>query len=243
MVWATKKLARQSVPDCGRSVPVVMAFDEVCPLCSSGGTYFFHRDTSSRHSNREYWRCRICALVFVPSGFHLARDAEKAQYDLHQNNPSDEGYRRFLNRLCDPLAARLEFGSRGLDFGSGPGPTLSVMLEERGHAMALYDPFYAPDSKVLAQQYDFVTCTEVVEHFACPAMEFATLWRLVKPGGWLGIMTKLMGECSDFAAWHYKNDPTHIVFYSRKTFFWLAGQWQSSPEFLGADVVLMRKMQ
>jgi len=32
----------------------------------------------------------------------------------------------------------------GLDYGCGPGPTLSVMLREKGFKMADYDPFFKP---------------------------------------------------------------------------------------------------
>jgi len=179
--------------------------------------------------------------VFTPPEYHLDRGAEKAHYDLHQNRPDDPGYRQFLNRLAEPLASRLTAGARGLDFGSGPGPTLSLMLAERGFATAIYDPYYAADPSVLTSGFDFVTATEVVEHLAHPGRELNRLWSLIRPGGWLGLMTKLVLEVDAFARWHYKNDPTHICFFSRETFLWLGRQWGASPEFVGSDVILMQK--
>ena len=68
--------------------------------------------------------------MFVPRSYHLSAADEKAQYDLHENDPNDPGYRAFLDRLAGPLDKRLAPHSHGLDFGCGPGPTLSVMLEE-----------------------------------------------------------------------------------------------------------------
>ncbi|OUS03119.1 methyltransferase, partial [Gammaproteobacteria bacterium 54_18_T64] len=128
-----------------------------------------------------------------------------------------------------------------LDFGSGPGPTLSLMLEEAGHRVELYDPNYAPDEGVFSRQYDFITSSEVVEHLRAPGLELERLWTLLKPGGVLAIMTKRVIDQNAFARWHYKNDPTHIVFFSEQTFQWLGKQWQVEPVFYSADVVFFNK--
>lgn len=209
---------------------------EACPLCFSTQSVFFHRD-----SQREYLRCRRCALVFVPAQSHLSKADEKSFYDLHQNSSLDSGYRTFLARLARPLLAQLKTGSQGLDFGSGPGPTLSLMLEEAGHSVALYDPFFAPDQSVFTRQYDFVTCSEVVEHLRAPGQELKRLWALLKPGGVLAIMTKRVIDQAAFSRWHYKNDPTHIVFFSESTFNWLGKLWLIQPIYCGADVVFFYK--
>lgn len=139
------------------------------------------------------------------------------------------------------MSHRVPLGSRGLDFGSGPGPTLSVMFEELGYRMAIYDPFYAANESVLEMEYDFVTATEVVEHLQHPGQSLHKMWRCVKPGGYLGIMTKRVVDQEAFANWHYKNDETHICFYSNETFGWLAGKWQTEPVFVENDVVIFQK--
>lgn len=190
---------------------------------------------------RPYYHCRVCNLVFVPAAYHLSAAAEKAHYDLHENSPADARYRRFLGRLFDPLVERLPPYSHGLDFGCGPGPTLSVMLEEVGHTVTIYDQFYAPYPAVFAQQYDFITATEVVEHLQRPWLELNRLWDCLKIGGTLGLMTKLFLDAHTFKDWHYKNDPTHSCFFSRQTFRWLAAQWQTQAEFIGPDVILFKK--
>jgi hypothetical protein len=207
-----------------------------CPLCGNTDITPYHRDDT-----RNYLQCGACKLVFVPPGQHLSAADEKACYDRHDNRPDDPGYRHFLERLFAPLSQRLAAHARGLDFGCGPGPTLSVMFEEAGHPMALYDPFYAPDRAVLSGPYDFITLSEVAEHLAAPSKELDNLWAALAPGGWLGIMTKRVRDPAAFKSWHYINDPTHVCFFSEATFQWLADRWSASLDVVGDDVVLMGK--
>lgn len=208
----------------------------ICPLCSAASVSEFCRDR-----RRDYFRCRICYLVFVPPAQYLSAQDEKAEYDLHRNHPNDPGYRRFLSRLFRPLQANLIPGSQGLDFGCGPGPALSLMFEAAGHRMTLYDPFYARQPAVLESRYDFITASEVVEHLHHPGQELDRLWGILEPGGSLGLMTKLVVDRAAFARWHYKNDPSHVCFFSRPTFTWLADKWQAELAFVGKDVMLFHK--
>ncbi|ATJ83543.1 class I SAM-dependent methyltransferase [Halomonas beimenensis] len=209
---------------------------QTCPLCASADHAPYHRD-----ARRDYLQCRQCDLVFVPSHQRLSPAEEKAVYDQHENSPEDAGYRRFLARLFDRLAARLAPGARGLDFGAGPGPTLSVMFEEAGHPMAIYDPFYAPDERVLTGRYDFITATEVVEHLFAPGRELGRLAGLLAPGGWLGLMTKRVRSAEAFTGWHYILDPTHVCFFSEATFRWLAERLDMAVTFPADDVVLLQR--
>jgi SAM-dependent methyltransferase len=218
------------------SGPTWAAASPACPLCGFAAPAPFHTD-----ARRLYLRCERCRLVFVPAVHWLTPEAEKAVYDLHENEAVDPGYRRFLSRLCDPLLERLSPGCRGLDFGCGPGPTLSRMLADRGHRMALYDPFYQEDPAVLTRTYDFITATEVVEHLRVPGRVIASLFSMLRPGGWLGIMTKLARDREAFRRWHYIRDPTHICFFSRATFRHLAQRHGAALVFIGTDVILMQK--
>jgi SAM-dependent methyltransferase len=207
-----------------------------CPLCAEGAPVLYHQGRA-----RTYWRCGRCALVFVPPAAWPDAAAEKARYDRHRNDPADEGYRRFLSRLAGPILARVAPGAEGLDFGCGPGPALAAMLEARGLTVALYDPFYAPDASALARTYDFVTATEVLEHLHRPAETLDRLFGLLRPGGWLGVMTQPVRPPEAFDAWHYARDPTHVCFYSRETFAYVGVRWRVEPEFVEEDVVLFRR--
>lgn len=222
-------------PHCGIILVSYQPVNQSCPLCRISEGRPFYQD------RREYFCCPDCYLVFVRPDHFLPLDEEKSQYDKHENSPTDPRYRRFLGRLFNPLSERLTPGSSGLDFGSGPGPTLSVMFEEAGHSMEIYDPFYAPDLTLLKQKYDFITATEVVEHLHRPRQELDRLWSCLKPNGTLGIMTKRVIDREAFSNWHYKNDPTHVCFYSIETFHWLADYWDATLTVSDDDVVLFQK--
>jgi SAM-dependent methyltransferase len=168
-------------------------------------------------------------------------EAERAHYRLHRNDPDDGRYRRFLSKLADPLLARLAPGASGLDYGCGPGPALAAMLEEAGHETALYDPVFRPDPAPLSRSHDFVCCTETAEHFHRPAAEFARLRTLVRPGGWLALMTCFQTDDARFEGWHYRADPTHVTFYRAETFRHLARCWGWSCEIPVKDVALLRR--
>ena len=166
---------------------------------------------------------------------------EKQEYDLHQNHADDPGYRTFLQKVSVPLLARLDNASEGVDFGCGPGPVLAQMISEQGHSVDLYDPFYCPDTSVFSKRYHFIVATEAIEHFHLPHQEWRAWMTMLKPGGWLAIMTKRVLNKQRFTQWHYKNDPTHVSFFSDNTFAWLANQHDLELDIHSSDVVFMRK--
>ena len=215
--------------------------NQICVLCKSDDTVHFYTDDTRMEFERDYYHCNRCKLKFVPPEQRLSADEEHSRYEMHENNPDDPNYRKFLSRMFNPMMERIAPNSYGLDFGSGPGPTLSVMFEEEGHNVELYDPFYAPDESVLQSEYDFITTTETAEHLYDPLMELDRLWSCLKPGGFLGVMTKRAGTLEKFKNWHYKNDDTHVVFYHDDTLKWLGERWNSTPEFLRSDVVIFQK--
>lgn len=194
-----------------------------------------------RSSIYTYTHCPECDLVFVNPKERLSPFKEKQRYIHHENSPADPDYRNFLNQLYEPLNKKLKPESFGLDYGAGPGPTLSIMFEEEGHHVDIFDPFFSNDPSVFNKSYDFITCTEVVEHFYNPKKEFTRLWKLLKPGGYLGIMTLLRPGDKPFADWHYIRDDTHVSLYSKKTFQWIADKFNAEVTFFGNRVIILEK--
>jgi SAM-dependent methyltransferase len=209
---------------------------EYCPVCEQQEpeTFQIVQDTI-------YYRCPLCLATLMAPQNRLNATDENAVYALHDNHPDDPGYRRFLSRLVAPLLERLSPGSSGLDFGCGPGPALAQMMAESGMNMSLYDPYFYPDSSTLDKRYDFVTCTEVIEHLHHPAAVFRQLGRLVRPGGLLGIMTCFQTDDERFANWHYRRDPTHVVFYRQATLEWLAAEHGWHLDIPAKDVAIFTR--
>jgi cyclopropane fatty-acyl-phospholipid synthase-like methyltransferase len=207
-----------------------------CPVCEAAAAQPF-----MQVQGRHYWRCPQCQATFLDPSQLPGAEREQAEYRLHDNDATQAGYRRFLQQVAQPLLQRLPPQQHGLDYGCGPGPLLAAMLREAGHSVALYDPFFQPDRSVLATTYDFITCTEVAEHFHTPAAEFRRLDSLLKPGGWLALMTCFQTDDARFAQWHYRRDPTHVVFYRESTLRYVAARLSWACEVPVANVVLMRK--
>ncbi len=208
-----------------------------CPLCRTEGDHFYSDQRTGRYS-----RCPCCDLIWLDPARRLPPDQEATHYRLHRNSPEDLRYRTFLNQLWAPLKERLEPAATGLDYGSGPGPTLHRMAIENGHPCSPFDPLFCPDQKVLEKRYDFVTCSETAEHFHDPGLQFRKMHRLLHPGGWLGIMTSRLASPEAFANWHYRRDPTHVVFYSCATFEWIAAALGfEKPQFPNERVALLRR--
>jgi len=209
--------------------------NQTCPLCLSEKVVDYHQD-----KKRPYLQCNHCELVFVPSTHHLSKELEKAEYDKHENLIEDEGYLKFLSRMATPIIERVESTAMGVDIGCGPTPELAHLMAQSGLQQKVYDPYYHPDTKVLSAKYDFVTCTEVIEHVSDAKGFIEQLISLCKDTALIGIMTKLVIDKERFSMWHYKNDPTHICFYSDATFNYIAKNYGLSIEKVATDVTLFR---
>ena len=208
----------------------------ICNTCRSDAASSF-----KTLDNKTYWSCNVCGCKYLDKSFFIDPVEEKQRYLEHNNKIGDKQYRAFLSKLSEPLKEKLSLGSYGLDFGCGTGPALADMLTKDGFMVALYDPFFYPDKGVLSQQYDFITCTETAEHFYDPFKEFNTLNDLLKPGGWLGVMTSFLTSDEKFENWYYRRDPTHVTFYCEKTFQVIASQRNWKCEIKSKDIVLLQK--
>lgn len=207
-----------------------------CIVCGRFSARFF-----TRVNGHLYKRCAACHATFLDPAHRLSIEAEHARYRLHRNDPADIEYRRFFSKLVDPLLQRLPPQAEGLDYGCGPGPALACILGEAGHSVRLFDPLFFPDPEPLGDLHDFITCTETIEHFHRPAEEFVGLGRRLRPGGWLALMTCFQTDDHRFAAWHYRRDPTHVVFYREATLRHIARRFGWTCEIPAKDVALMQK--
>ena len=194
-----------------------------CLLCDSPTEIFFSKQSKQR-GQLDYRLCQDkCGLAFLDPTHRVDANREKARYNEH-NNTANDGYVAFLKRVTDDLIPHIKSDMIGLDFGCGPNPVLSTIMNDAGYEMYNYDPFYFPNKSALSQQYDFITATEVIEHVYDPAQVIDQLKSLLKPNGILAIMTETMLDPERFADWWYHRDITHVCFYSEQTLQWIADQ-------------------
>jgi len=208
----------------------------LCPLCRTDGLESF-----LTLGARRLLRCPVCRLISVHPDDRPDPDVERARYLRHENDPTDEGYRSFLMRLVEPVAARLPSGARGLDYGAGKSGAVARLFAERGFEVEGYDPYFAPDSALLDRTWDFIVCCETAEHFFEPGREFERMGGLLRSGGILGLMTQLVESEEGFADWWYARDVTHVSFYHLTTLHWIADRFDWVPEILPAGVTLFTR--
>ena len=191
-----------------------------CPLCESESTNRYFKEENGHQRN--FIRCDVCDLIFADPKNLLNMEVEKSRYESHNNSDRSKGYEDFLRTLIDPVKKYISKESKGLDFGSGPYPMLVELFKEDGYQIEAYDPFFNPENTLLNKTYDFVTSCEVVEHFNRPVESFRLLCSLLNTNSILGIKTTLFKDELEFKSWYYKNDDTHVSFYSEATINWIA---------------------
>lgn len=157
-----------------------------------------------------------CDFIWQDPSEHLTPSEEKSRYDHHRNG--DAGHRQFLQPVVEAVTKRLSPPASGLDWGSGPVPVLAEMLESAGFHMQWYDPFYQPQKIFSKSSFEFLTMSEVIEHVQQPAEMLEELRGLLRSGGFLVVMTEIHRGVESLEDWYYRRDPTHIGFYSEKTF-------------------------
>jgi SAM-dependent methyltransferase len=188
---------------------------EKCRLCSFSADFCFN------YLNRKYFHCQRCSALFLSPANYILPEEERKRYLEHNNDVNDSGYQKFVGPIIAKVEEKFSKKAKGLDFGAGTGPVAAKLLGDRGYSIKLYDPFFWNNPQALKEKYDFIICCETIEHFHFPAKEFRLLKSLLKPKGILFCMTDLYSEEINFKKWYYKNDPTHVFFYHKKTFSWI----------------------
>lgn len=211
-----------------------------CRLCH-GPVNDFYRSTKPFIACYEH--CLRCDLVQTEKSALPSLAREKHEYQMHNNHIMDDGYVGFLSRILDPME---EFVAKekdvGLDWGSGPYPMLVKLAMLRGMRMDHYDPIFAPDGERLGKDYDFIMTTEVVEHFHNPHTSWKEMLSHLKNNGKLAVMTQLRREEHEFKNWYYRQDCTHVAFYSEKTMSWIAQNLQLKILKIKQNVVIFEKL-
>ncbi|MGY5851173.1 class I SAM-dependent methyltransferase [Salegentibacter sp. F14] len=186
-----------------------------CTLCSAETRAF------RKIKNRKYVCCSNCESILLLPEYYIPENAEKQRYLTHNNDIEDPRYQQFVSPITSRVLRDFSLIHKGLDYGCGTGPVVASELAKKDFSVALYDPFFHPDKSALKNTYDFIICCEVMEHFYQPEMEFRELSGILNPAGKLYCKTSLFSRDITFDSWYYKDDPTHVFFYTEKSLFWI----------------------
>ncbi len=190
-----------------------------CKICSNIVTTI--KDSKQ---GKAYDFCQNCQSIILKKSFFVNKAQEIAQYENHNNNFESLGYVKmfedFLDFFWDDSVKQKQ---NALDFGSGPGPVLAQILKNRGLNVDIYDKYYQPIEVFRNKKYDIITSTEVFEHLQNPYRVLSLFKKHLKKNGLIAIMTLFHNNKEEkFLKWWYRRDPTHITFYTPKTFEVLA---------------------
>ena len=208
----------------------------ICKVCKSSNIDLF-----LKLGKLLYWGCNVCDSKYLDSKNYVSNSDEKKHYLKHNNSITDLNYKNFLLKLIEPVKDKISTVDIGLDYGCGFAPALANILKTYGYKVELYDPFFFPNKDLLLKKYKFITCSEVVEHFFNPYEEFDKINNLLDYNSWFGLMTSFQPKDTQFENWHYRRDPTHVVFYKRKTFEHISFQRKWQVFFPCQNVALFNK--
>ncbi len=175
-----------------------------------------------------------------PSNY-LTNEEEKERYEAHNNDVNDTRYQKFVSPIVEGVKDNYNTNHTGLDYGAGTGPVITSLLEKKGYDVKLYDPFFHNYSENLCKKYDYIICSEVMEHFHNPYYEFKSLTKILNSKGTIFCMTSLYNEDINFENWYYKNDPTHVFFYHKKALEWIKNKFSFSDLQIDGKLIKLIK--
>ncbi len=192
---------------------IKLVFMANCLICNNATNKL-----DDKQLNVTYSVCQDCGFIHKDKEYHVDKEEELNQYSLHNNSFESVGYVNIFVNLIKDYITPLNIMGNFLEYGSGPGPVLKELLVKDGYSVYDYDPFFNDNDEYLNYKYELVTCTEVVEHFFNPLLEFAHLSNLIEQGGYLVITTRLRTmDIPSFLDWWYRRDTTHVSFYTTKS--------------------------
>ncbi len=209
---------------------------KICTVCKNNKIEFF-----LNIENLDYWQCKLCKATMLNPVHYISSNKEKKHYLKHNNEIDDTRYRDFLTNLIEPLKDKICVNDIGLDYGCGYAPALADILKKDGFNIELYDPFFFKNENIFFRKFNFITCSEVVEHFFKPYEEFNKIDGLLTGKSWFAVMTSFMTEDYLFKNWYYRRDPTHVVFYKKITFKVIANQRNWELTFPSKNLVFFHK--
>jgi SAM-dependent methyltransferase len=188
----------------------------LCRICRNP-SYPVFEDT------RPFFACNVCGLIF--SDCLLSPEAVEKHYKDQHDNPFDwmKEANGFVELLKNAGISVPLMSSSILDYGSGSG-SLTEALKKIGFKVDCYEPMLHGEfnRKSYAESYDVIILNEVVEHLEDINKTLDIIYSVLAPNGVVFFKTLLTDQIindpenfkESFKRWWYKDDPTHISFFS-----------------------------
>ena len=219
-----------------------------CKICGAAATLFdvcdfatyCHRPAGGAETLSGiavyYYRCVKCGFMFTPLTDDWSAEDFRSRIYNEDYVKYDPGYADERPRSNASMLTGL-FGQNRrsislLDFGGGNGATVEL-LRSGGFVNALcYDPIARPNDPLPTQQFDLVTCFEVLEHANDPMNVVRQLATLTS--GMVLFSTLVQPadiETQKLRWWYAAPRNGHISLFSRQA---LTLAWQSVGMTLGS---------
>ena len=194
-----------------------------CRLCHNPAQLVFE-------DVRPFFACNFCGLIFTDC--FLSVEAVEKHYKDQHGNPFDwmaeaQVFVGWLKNMGIPVPL---LDSSILDYGSGSG-LLTEAFRKIGFKADGYEPMLhgAFNPANYSRAYDVIILNEVVEHLDDINQTLDIVYSVLAANGVIIIKTLLTDRLindpenfkESFVGWWYKDDPTHISFFSFLTIEYL----------------------
>jgi len=213
-----------------------------CPMCRAAAAGSFARKNGYALS-----RCAACGFLFVDP---VPTPADLARLYRAEAGITADSYPKASSRFRRAFIKAVKFaryirGRDAIDVGCGGGFVAEAMRRVGARAMGLdiseraiaYARRRFPacefacgtleDFQKTGRSFDFVYCSEVIEHVADADAFVAALARICRPGGRLFVTTPDIGHWrvpKDLVSWSLVDPPRHVRYFNAESLGLLLGR-------------------
>ena len=178
----------------------------------------------------KFYKCNKCG--FINKKNIISESKEKERYLHHQY---DDSYTNYQKELLTPYFKDKSY--KILDFGCGQQPILDKIFPNCN--FVYYDKYFY-ENEFKSSLYDVILLNEVIEHILNPLEVLDELVKLLNENGYLLIHTMLYDENTNFKTWWYQRDITHISFFNKETFEFIANKYNLKLSINNNFIVLKK---